>query len=65
MEDKENLKPNETQSFYMVKPQMKHPRVDTITTGKANLLYEKDLHTQSYQHYDIHFKLSPPNQPSG
>ena len=41
----------------------KHPRVESITTGKANPLYEKDLHTQSYQHYDIHFKLSNPNQP--
>ena len=43
----------------------KHPRVDTTTTGKVNPLYEKDLHTKSYQHYDIHFKLSNPKQPSG
>ena len=43
----------------------KHPRVDTITTGKANPLYENDLHTQGYQHNDIHPKISPPNLPSG
>ena len=43
----------------------KHPRVDTTTTGKAIHYDEKVLHTQGYQHYDIHPKLSTPNQPSG
>ena len=46
-------------------PKRKHPRVESTTTGKANPLYEKDIHTQGYQHYDIHLKLSNPNLPLG
>ena len=42
-------------------PKRKHPRVESTTTGKANPLYEKDIHTQDYQLYDIHLKLSNPN----
>ena len=48
--------------FLRGKPLMrKHPRVESTTTGEANPLYENDIHTQDYQLYDIHLKLSNPN----
>ena len=46
-------------------PKSKHPWVEFTTTGKANPIYEKDIHTQGYQIYGIHLKLSNPSLPSG
>ena len=42
-------------------PKKKHPRVESTTTDKVNPIYEKDIHTQGYQLYDIHLKLSNPS----